>query len=431
MDASPVPATPPCDPPSGAPRAGRLPFAVRILAWASYFNDVASELVYPLLPTLLTGELGAGRTVLGLIEGIAETVSSVLKPVAGSLSDRWSRRKGFVVVGYGLAAAARPLMGWVSRPWMVLAARTGDRIGKGLRSAPRDAMIADSTPESMRGRAFGLHRALDHLGAATGPLVAFAMLEYFRADLTTVFAASAVPGIVVVLLVGWGVRETRRAGPRAESVDRSPRTGAPIGAVRTGSRALGRPFFAFLAAVLVFSLGNSSDLFVLVRAEEIGVPLAHLPLLWSYFHIVKSVGAYAAGAAVDRLGPRRLVLGGWVVYAVLYAAFAVARSPSQIWGMVALYAVFHALSEPAERALIAHLVGENQRGRAFGWYHFTNGIGALPASLAFGAIYERWGAPFAFGWASSLALIASVIFLTAFGIGSGRRSVQESGAASA
>ncbi len=375
-----------------------LPRTVRVLAWTSFLNDVASEMIYPLLPTFLLHEIGATRTALGAIEGVADSLSSLLKLWFGALSDRLSRRKTFVVAGYAVAALVRPMIGFAALTWEVFAARAGDRAGKGMRSAPRDALIADSTPATMRGRAFGLQKTYDHLGAALGPLLAFVLLRFWIDDLRTLFVLTIIPGVLVILLVMWGVRET----PVVASDKPRPRLSLQL-------KPLGRPFRGYLAALLVFTLGNSSDIFLLIRAEEVGIPTEQLPLLWCSFHIVKSFGTHLAGRAVDRLGSRPLILSGWTIYAILYAAFAVASAPWQVWVMMSLYALFHALTEPAEKTLLVGLVPADQRGLAFGWYHCTVGLGALPASLIFGAIYERLGPFAAFGWGAALALLATLV----------------------
>jgi MFS family permease len=374
----------------------RLPRTVRVLGGVSLLNDVASEMAYPLLPAFLVGVLKASRTELGLIDGVAETASSLLKLLAGGWSDRLRRRKGLLLVGYGLPALARPLAGVVRVPWQLFLIRLADRTGKGVRTSPRDALIADAAPPALHGRAFGFHRAMDHLGAALGPLLAALLLAARPGDLRTLFLCTLLPGLAVVVLLALGLRETPAA----------PRPREPL---RWALPPAG-PFRLYLLALVVFTLGNSSDLFLLLRSGELGVPLTLLPLLWCVFHVVKSAGNLVAGRAADRVGPRPLILAGWLVYAAVYLAFGLADAAWQAWGLFLLYAVYYALTEAAEKKLVAQLAGPAGRGLAFGWYHLAVGIGTLPASILFGWLYDsfgRWGAAAAFGTGAGLGLAAA------------------------
>ena len=376
----------------------RLPRNVKLLGAASLLNDVASEMIYPLMPQFLMAVLGGNRFHLGIIEGFADSVSSLLKLASGAWSDRAGRRKGFVVFGYALAAVARPLIGLVMAPWHLFVARTADRIGKGLRTAPRDALIADSTQPFVRGRAFGFHRAMDHLGAAVGPILASLFLLAWPGQLRLLFLLTLLPGIVVVALLVFGLREAPVENPPQE---RLALTLAPFD----------RHFRLYLLALAIFTLGNSSDAFLLVRAGELGVPTALLPLLWCAFHVVKSGGNLLSGRVVDRIGPRPLILVGWVIYAAVYLAFALADSASQVWVVFLAYGLFFALTEPAEKTLVAALVGVERKGLAFGWFNFVIGIVALPSSLMFGWLYEQYGPLTAFGWGAGLAAVAAILLL--------------------
>lgn len=377
-----------------------LPRNVKLLGLASLLNDVASEMVYPLLPRFLTGVLGGTAFDLGLIEGVADSASSLLKLFSGHWSDRAGRRKGFVLFGYGLAALVRPLTAVVRVPWQLLAVRAADRVGKGVRTSPRDALIADSTDASMRGRAFGFHRAMDHLGAAVGPLLASAFLFAWPEEFRALFLTTIVPGLAVVALLAIGLRETGGpAGPRQN--------------FRLTLAPFDRRFRVYLVALVVFTLGNASDAFLLLRAGELGVATAALPLLWCAFHIAKSAGNWLVGNAVDRFGARRFIAAGWIVYAGVYAAFAWATTAWQAWAFFLAYAGFYALTEPSEKALVAQLAGGERKGLAFGWYNFAVGVVTLPASLLFGALYSWLGAPVAFGTGATLALAATG--LLAFG----------------
>jgi len=378
------------------PSKPRLPRNVWLLGWASFLNDVASEMIAPLLPSFLIDVLGGNKFHLGVIEGVADSLSSVLKLWAGGWSDRTGNRKGLVVRGYALAALVRPWLALATRPWHVFVVRALDRLGKGLRTAPRDAMIVDSTDSSLRGRAFGFHRAMDHLGAAVGPLLAWAFLWCWPDDLRTLFLLTLLPGLAVVALVVVGLKEPKRQTP----------AGRPFS---LGLRHYSRGFHVYLVSLLIFTLGNSSDLFLLVRAEDLGVDKSLLPILWLVFHIAKSAGNIVGGRAVDRFGPKPLLFAGWLLYAVVYLGFALATTAWEIWALFLLYSVFYALSEPSEKTLVARLVGQQRTGLAYGWFNLLMGVAALPASLLFGALYEEFGVVPAFGSGSVLALAAMVV----------------------
>lgn len=380
---------------------GRLSRNVRVLGLVSLINDVAGEMIFPLMPAFLTDVLKAGPSVLGAVEGIADSTASVVKLWSGALSDRAGKRKAFVVAGYACAAVSRPLLGVAAAVWQVLLVRFTDRFGKGIRAAPRDAMIADSTEPALRGRAFGYNRAMDHLGAAIGPTLAFLFLSLWPGQMRALFLLTVVPGIVVVLLVVFGLRER-------------PITTQAAKEFRFTLAPFDRRFRVYLLALVVFTLGNSTDAFLLLRLKELGVSLEMLPLVWAAFHIVKSAGSFLAGPAVDRLGPRPLIIAGWTIYAAIYVAFGLATSPGQGWTIFLLYGAFYALTEPAERTLVANLVGPERQGLAFGWFNFAIGIAALPASLSFGVIYEMYGAQAAFTLGAALALVA-VAILAAIG----------------
>ncbi len=380
-------------PESPPPPRQTLPPNVRLLGLVSLVNDIAGEMIFPLVPMFLKTVLGAGPEALGAVEGIADTTASLVKLFSGGLSDRAGKRKIFVVAGYLMAAIARPLTGLATAPWQVLAVRSTDRFGKGIRSAPRDAMVADSTEVANRGRAFGFTRAMDHLGAAIGPTVAFGFLWFWPGSLRTLFLLTAIPGAVVVLLVLFGLREQpiHSAAGKPFSLSLAP---------------FGSGFRVYLVALVVFTLGNSSDAFLLVRAGELGVEAPMIPLLWGAFHVVKSAGSVAAGRAVDRFGPKPLIAVGWIIYALIYLAFANASSAIEVWAFFLLYGIFYALTEPAERTLVSTLVSRQSTGLAFGWFNFAIGIAALPSNLLFGWIYEKFGAQAAFSYSAALALAA-------------------------
>ena len=370
----------------------KLPRNVWLLGFVSLLNDIASEMIYPLLPEFLGKLPGGGKQFLGILEGAAESLASLLKLFAGAWSDRAGKRKHLAVLGYVLAALARPLIGIVTAPWQALVLRLTDRVGKGIRTAPRDALIADSTDEGLRGRAFGFHRGMDHLGAAIGPALATLFLWLWPGNLRTLFLLTVIPGLAVVALLVFGLREP----PRSEPVRREP--------LRLTLAPLGRDFRVFLAALVLFTLGNSSDLFLLVRARELGVPQFLIPMLWLVFHLVKSGGNMLSGGLVDRVGPRLPLAAGWLLYAAVYLAFAFATAAWQAWGLFVAYGIYYALAEPAEKTLVAQLASPQHKGLAFGWYNLAIGIAALPASVAFGFVYQRFGPLAAFGSGAGLAL---------------------------
>ena len=375
-------------------RALRLGRNVFALGAVSFLTDVASDMTYPLLPLFLATTLGASATAVGAIEGAAESMAALLKLFSGWLSDRVPRRKPLVLVGYGIASLIRPLIGLAQSASQVLAIRLTDRVGKGIRGAPRDALIADSVDPAIRGRAFGFHRAADHAGAVVGPLLAFALLRWGGLELRHIFLLTAIPGALAVAALLFGVREVPRA---TAAKDRKLDLRAP----------LGRRFWAFLGVLLIFTLGNSTDAFLLLRAAELGIDAALIPILWAVLHVVKSLSSTPGGALSDRIGRKPLLIAGWVLYAAVYFALSRADAAWQVWAPFAVYGVYFGLTEGVEKALVADLVPADRRGSAFGWYNLALGIAALPASLIFGTIWDRAGAPVAFGFGAAMALVAA------------------------
>jgi MFS family permease len=369
------------------------------LGAVSFFTDMSSEMIYPLLPLFLATTLGASASVVGAIEGAAESLAALLKLASGWWSDRAARRKPLVVAGYTLASVARPLVAAAQSASQVLAIRLTDRVGKGIRTSPRDALIADSVDPALRGRAFGFHRAADHAGAVVGPLIAFVLLRGLDVSLRTVFWLAAVPAVISVLVLVLAVRDVPRHEPRTV-------TGVDL------SGALGRRFWAFLAVLLIFTLGNSTDAFLLLRASQLGVPTALLPVLWAMLHVVKSASSTPAGALSDRIGRKPLLISGWALYALVYLGFSAAGAEWQAWALFAAYGIYFGLTEGVEKALVADLVPVLRRGAAFGWYNLAIGVGALPASLIFGAVWDRFGAPTAFALGASLASAAALAIAT-------------------
>ena len=380
-----------------APEKPRLPRNVWTLGCLSFLTDLGGESVFPLLPVYLAG-LGAGPRFLGLVEGVADGLSSALGVISGRISDRRGRRKGLTVFGYSLSGAVRPLLAFATSPWQVLAVRWLDRTGKGIRNAPRDALIADSTPKAIWGRAFGMQKAMDHLGATLGPLIVWFLMrpEGLGVSLATVFLLAAVPGILTLLVGIFGVKEAPAIMKPKERADWS-KAGKFTPAFR-----------GYLLLVFCFGLGLSSDAFLLTRAREVGVPLAQLPLMWAAFSGLKSLCSVPAGYLADRMSRKRLLIVGWLVYAATYSAFARVSSPGAMWGIFCAYALFSGLTEGTERALVSDLVGQDVRATAFGAFQLMTGVSTLLASLLCGAIWHWQGPGMAFGLAAMLAAAGSL-----------------------
>ncbi len=382
-----------------------LPGTVKALAFVSFLTDVASDMIYPLLPVFLSTVLGVSAAGLGLIEGVAESVSSLLRLPAGWYSDRIRRRKPLVVVGYALAALVRPLIGLAQGLGQVMAIRATDRFGKGVRTAPRDALIADSVDESQRGYAYGLHRASDSAGSVIGPLVAWAVLTLGLTDMRGLFLWAFLPGLLSLLMLVLFVREKR------PTPDSPPVASATATDVVSGTGPLGAPFRRYLLVLFVFTLSTSTDAFLLLRASQLGVSTALIPILWAMLHIVKSVATFVGGALSDRLGRRPLIVGGWLVYAITYVGFAFATEQWQAWALFVVYGFYFGMTEGPEKALVADLAPVSRRGAAFGWFNATVGLAALPASVLFGLVWDSFGASFAFLVGAGLAAVSAVLFI--------------------
>ena len=373
----------------------RLKPQVILLGLAALLNDAASEMIYPLLPVFLSATLGATPVVIGLIEGAADGLASILKYFAGAWSDRLGRRKPLIVGGYALAAGSRAIIAAAAAWPLVMFARLLDRTGKGARSAPRDAMISDVTPPEDRGRAYGFHRALDHTGAIVGPLLAMLLLQVAGLSLRTTIYLAVIPGAIAAVMLALLLREERDQ-PRAAK-DRAPIIGGPP---------LPSRFRGALTAVALFSLSNSSDAFLLLQAHAAGVTTAMLPLLWASHHVIKSLFSTGAGALSDRTDRRWLLVAGWTSYAVVYAAFPFAKTLTSFFILFILYAIPFTLAEGAERAWIADLVPAEARGKSFGIYYLANGLCVLAGTALFGLLYERVSPQAAFFTGAALALTA-------------------------
>jgi MFS family permease len=376
---------------------------VAIFGATSLFNDIASEMAYWILPAFLIS-LGAGPAVLGLIEGIAESVASLGKLFSGYFTDIVRRRKPIVVFGYVLANVVKPLLALSTLWWHVLLVRFADRTAKGIRGSPRDVMLAESVEKEKTGSAFGLLQSLDSAGAVIGPLLALAILAK-TANLRTVFWAASVPGLVCILAVLL-VRET---GTRVVAKSRSP-------IWQPGN--LSRRFYYMLSAVLIFSLGNSSDMFLVLRAQETGISPKLAPLLGLTFNVVYALGAWPAGWLSDRRSKPVIAGIGYLVFAATYCAFAIASSHALLWIMMGCYGLYYALTGPVLRALVVDTVPADSRGRAFGIFYFSTSIATLLASLLTGELWKHFGARLPFYLSAGLAVVAAVMLFV------GRRSTQ-------
>ncbi len=378
---------------------------VIVLGFVSLLNDGASEMIYPLLPIFLSVVLGAGPAAIGVIEGIAEATASLIKLYSGYLSDRIKRRKSWIVAGYAIANVVRPLIAFSTSWLQVLVLRFMDRVGKGIRTSPRDAIIADSTDPAYRGVAFSFHRAMDHGGAILGPLMATGLLLVLTGtkeeNLSTIFLLSFIPGLFAVFLLIFGLREHQTDGVHAVSPSALN--------FKSAWAEMSTNYRKYLLILFVFTLGNSSDVFLLLRAQHLGVPVALLPTIWVALHIVKMGFSVPGGIISDRIGRKKVIIAGWIVYATVYIGFAVADVQWHAWVLFAIYGIYFGLTEGVEKALVADFAPAHLRGSAFGLYNLVIGVGALPASLLFGVVWQNCGTAAAFGMGAGFAVLASVM----------------------
>jgi MFS family permease len=381
-----------------------LPRNVLALSFVSLLNDTSSEIIYPLLPAFLALTLGASPFAIGLIEGFAESVSSILKLFSGYLSDRFDTRKWPVFFGYSLAAFTRPILAFVSSWPQVLIVRVADRMGKGIRGAPRDALIASSVSRRERGFAFGFNRAADNLGAVLGPMAAFLLLTLFAAnqddpkaaEYQLVFFFASVPVVAGLLVVFFFIKDERLR----KDDDPEP--------VRFTLAGFDRNFKRLLVVIAIFTLSNSTDAFLLLRAQQTGIHPAALPLLWMVLHLSKVGSSLVGGGLSDRFGRKKLIVAGWIVYALVYCGFAFVNTPWQSWTLFIIYGVYFGLTEGVEKALVADLVHENRRGTAYGLYNLAIGITVFPASLLFGLAWTELNASTAFLISAAVSVSAAI-----------------------
>ncbi len=373
---------------------------ITVLSWTSFFEDVSSQMNYSLLPLFLANVLGVNKAFIGLIEGIAETTASFLKVLFGWLSDKLKSRKIFILTGYGITAVSRPFLSIASRGWHVLGLRFLDRSGKGMRTSPRDALIADSCPECERGRAFGFHRAMDTSGAVAGPLLAFFLFSKAGMNYRSIFLISVVPAIVAVLLVLM-VREKRWIGAGVQNLqDKSVNEKLPA------------DFKKFLFVLGLFTLGNSSDAFLILRANNVGVSPMFIPILWLTFNSTYAVSSLPSGIASDRIGSKRVITYGFLIYALVYFGFAFASFQYQAWLLFIIYGFYYGLTDGVSRSFVSKMILPQHRATAFGIYHAVVGLIALPASLLMGFLWDWRGPRIAFMFGMSLALISALLLAT-------------------
>jgi MFS family permease len=384
-----------------------LPRNVIAIGLVSLLNDASSEIIYPLLPVFLASGLGASAWAIGVIEGLAESTSSLLKLFAGYLSDRLGKRKLLVVAGYSLASLVRPMLAFAQTWPQVLGIRIADRVGKGFRTAPRDAMIADTVQFEQRGIAFGFHRAMDHCGAVIGPLLAYVLVVFFvanaasptRSEFSRVFLVASVPALMAVIVAIFFMRESpvhRQAGSQMPKL-------SLLG--------FDSNFKRFLLVLALFTLSNSSDSFLILRAMDAGVSVALIPLLWAAHHGTKVLSSLFGGDLSDRLGRKRLIVSGWVLYAAVYAGFAFATHSVSLWILFLIYGIYFGLVEGAEKALVADLVRPEQRGTAYGLYNLAFGVTVFPASLLMGMIWHWKGPTTAFLVSAFMGATAAALLL--------------------
>lgn len=383
-------------------RAGssrRLPAAVVLLGVVSLLTDASSEMIFPLLPAFLAARIPHAPVLLGAMEGLADLIAAGAKWWSGRWADRARRLKPMILFGYSLAAVMRPLMAFATHWWQPLTIRSIDRIGKGLRGTPRDALIAEAVPAGGRGRAFGYQRGMDHAGAALGSVLAI-ILVAAGLEAENIFLLSVVPGVLAVVALLFVREPPRQVAPDVLL--------APTAAKRA-LEPMPRRLWAYFVPVTMFGLGNATDAFLLLKLTEQGASPALAPVAWLLLHAVKSAVSFPAGRLADRLGNARVVMAGWAMYALSYVALAFSPNWMITLVVIAFYGLYHAFAEGAERALLADLSPDASRGRAFGTYYALAGVSALGGGILFGVLWERVSSRGAFLTAGVLALLSLVL----------------------
>jgi MFS family permease len=378
----------------------RIPRNVWVAGWVSFFMDVSSEMVYPLVPLFLSSTLGVSKSTVGLIEGLADATASILKLWSGALSDRFGKNKLLMGLGYGISTASRPLLAVAGGWGMVLTGRIADRVGKGVRTAPRDAIIALSTSPDRLGSSFGFHRAMDTAGAVIGPALALLLLAIWPSDYRMVFWWSILPGIIAVLLIVFFISADGRA----------PMVGAPFTMSLTGFEP---GFITFIVAIGLFSLGNSSNAFLILKAEQVGMSGGAISTTYLAFNAVYALISMPSGMVADRLGKQRIIMAGFGMFGCVYAGAALSSAPWHMVGLFVLYGGYMGLTDGVQRAYLATLIPDHRKATGFGLYHMVVGLAILPASVLAGWLWDHIGpaAPFWFGTATSaLAMTIFVVF---------------------
>lgn len=373
------------------------------LSLVSLFNDASSDMIYPLIPLFLSSVLGASFTTIGVIEGIAESTASTLRVLSGWLSDRWGKRKIFAIVGYSFSTFVKPVLAIATHPWHVLAVRFLDRVGKATRSAPRDALIADSIDEHERGKSFGFHKMFDTIGAAIGPIFAFFLLRYFQGNFRPVFFFSFVAGAIAVVTLIFFTKDVTAPKEMQGKKERPIFVDMKV--------LLHKPFLMFLIASTIFSFGNSSDAFLLLRAQDVGIATALIPIVYFLFNSVFAVLSYPLGILSDKLDRRVLIIAGYLIFVIVYLGMATAHTPWHAWALLALYGAYYAFTEGIQKALIADLVPIHLRATAYGTFNTLTGFSLLPASIIAGVLWQRYGSSAPFLYGSTMALFAIILFI--------------------
>jgi len=381
-----------------------LPKPVWLLGWVSLATDSATEAIYPLLPFFLTRVLGAGAVSLGIVEGAAEAVNSVLKIISGRIADRSRRKRPLVLFGYSVSSIARPFIAVTTTWTQVFVVRVLDRVGKGVRGAPRDAMLAMWATPTTRGKVYGFHRAMDHAGAVIGPTLASVFLFFYPGEYRTLFALTIVPGAIAVALIFF-VRERHDVAQAFGPVDVN--AGPRLSATGSNDTRLPREFTMFMLVLTLFTLGNSTDAFLLLKLTDAAGSVRFIPLMWAALHVVKAGVSVVGGSWSDRVGRRSVMAIGWLIYAAVYAGFALSQTLTMLIVWFLVYGFYFGFAEGTEKALVADLAPASRRGFAFGIYTAVQGLGALAASVLFGVIWNAYGAAAAFSVGATLALVST------------------------
>jgi MFS family permease len=372
---------------------------VTIAGLVSFFMDISSEMIYPLVPLFLANVLGVNKSVIGLIEGIAESTASLLKVFSGWFSDRIGNRKWLMAAGYGISTLSRPIVALATGWQHVMGSRFIDRFGKGVRTAPRDAIIAESSEKTHLGRAFGFHRSMDTMGAVVGPAIAFFLLGLFSNNYRWVFWLSMIPGAIAVLLIIFFIKEKKK--------DFLPHSERP----KLTLKHFDWRFKFFVAIATLFAVGNSSDVFLILRAQQIGVPTVMIPIVYLLFNLVYSSSAIPAGIAADRFGRKRVILIGFVLFAIIYYGFAAAKDTTAIWVLFAFYGLFMGLTEGVQKAFLATIIPHDFKATAFGVYNTAVGVAMFPASLIGGWLWDHVSPAATFYYGAITASLSAILFI--------------------